>query len=319
MNDKFVIFGGTSNAPLSAAIARELGVELGASSVTRHPDGETSLRLEQSVRQREVFIVQATSPPVNDHLVELLAFADACRRDGAARVVAVVPYFGYARSDNRHGRRVPVMASLVAACIQAAGVDQLLTVDVHTPQIEGFFRIPVDNLRATAALCHALREQLPPATVVISPDAGRIKTANEFAEHLGTTVAILDKERISSSETRVRGMVGEVQDRPCLIVDDMIATGGTLAASVEALRAAGARPQIFVAATHGLLVGDAHERLARSGVQAVFVSDSVPVAAGGPANVHVISIAPLLAAAIRQLVSGGSLSELCGDSSASSS
>src|SRR5919202_6284135 len=161
MTDGFIIFAGTANAELAASVARELGVRLGACEVERFPDGETSVRLDEPVRGREVFVVQPTSPPVNDHLVELLAFADACRRASSARTTAVVPYFGYARSDKRDGRRVPVAASMVADLLQSVGVGHVVTVDVHTPQLEGFFRVPVDNLTATGVLARALRDELP--------------------------------------------------------------------------------------------------------------------------------------------------------------
>src|SRR5919199_1091455 len=175
MTDAATIFAGTANSDLARGVARELGVRLGACSVERFPDGEVSVRLEEPVRGREVFVVQPTSPPVNEHLVELLAFADACRRSSAARVTAIVPYFGYARSDKREGRREPVMASTVAYLMQAAGIDHVVTMDLHAPQIEGFFRIPVDSLTAVPTFCDALRERLPRGTVVVSPDAGRVK------------------------------------------------------------------------------------------------------------------------------------------------
>src|SRR5215218_7753249 len=166
----FTIFAGTANAGLAEAVARELGVRLGACAVERFPDGETSVRLDEPVRGREVFVVQPTSPPVNDHLVELLAFADACRRASAARLTAIVPYFGYARSDRRNCRREPITASLVASLMQAAGVHHIVTVDVHTPQVEGFFQIPVDALTAVPALAAALRSRIPDDAVVVSPD-----------------------------------------------------------------------------------------------------------------------------------------------------
>src|SRR5918999_135901 len=180
MAEGFVIFAGTANAELAAGVARELGVQLGACSVERFPDGEMSVRLDEPVRGREVFVVQPTQPPVNDHLVELLAFADGCRRASAARITAIVPYFGYARSDKRNSRRVPVMASMVADLMQSVGIGHVVTVDVHTPQLEGFFRIPVDSLTAVPTLVHALRDRLPEDTVVVSPDAGCVSMATEY-------------------------------------------------------------------------------------------------------------------------------------------
>src|SRR4051812_31901578 len=225
--------------------------------VERFPDGETSVRLDETVRGREVFIVQPTSPPVNDHLVELLAFADSCRRASAARVTAIVPYFGYARSDKRNRARVPVMASMVADLMQTVGINHVVTVDVHTTQLEGFFRIPFDSLTAVPALATALRERLPEGTVVVSPDAGRMRMATEFAHRLKTAVVVLHKRRESGTETKVTHLVGDVRGRACLIIDDMISTGGTIAESIEVLLGAGARPEIVVAATHGLLLDGA--------------------------------------------------------------
>jgi ribose-phosphate pyrophosphokinase len=208
--------------------------------------------------------------------VELLAFADACRRSAAARVVAVVPYFGYARGDKREGRRVPVTASLVAALMETAGVSQVLTVDIHSAQMEGFFRIPMDTLSAVPLLCGALEGRLPEGTTVVSPDAGRVKTASEFAERLGLPLTVLSKHRESGTRTRVTHIVGDVRGRPCLIVDDMISTGGTIAESAEALRGAGASGPFIVVATHGLLMGDACRRMAVHGVEEIVLTDSVP-------------------------------------------
>src|ERR671932_304240 len=225
MTDAATIFAGTANPDLARAVARELGVRLGACAVERFPDGEVSVRLEESVRGREVFVVQPTSPPVNDHLVELLAFADACRRASAARTTAIVPYFGYARSDKRDGRRVAVAASMVADLLQSVGVGHVVTVDVHTPQLEGFFRVPFDSLTAVPILADAVREHLPEGAAVVSPDAGRVSMATEFAQRLGAQVVVLHKRRESGSRTRVTHVVGDVRDRACLVIDDMISTG----------------------------------------------------------------------------------------------
>ena len=181
MADSFRVFSGTGNPALAAAVAAELGTRPGLCFMGRFPDGEIGVRLDESVRGTEVFVVEPTSPPVNDNLMELLAFADACRRSAAARITAVVPYFGYARSDKRHGRRQPITASLVAQLMQAAGVDHVVTLDLHAAQIEGFFRIPVDSLTAVPVLCHGIKEKVPAGTVVVSPDAGRVAMASEYA------------------------------------------------------------------------------------------------------------------------------------------
>jgi ribose-phosphate pyrophosphokinase len=298
--ERLTLLAGTANRPLAEAVARELGVEPGGCEVRRFPDGELTVRLTESVRRREVFVVQPTSPPVNDHLVELLAFADACRRSAAARIVAVVPYYGYARSDKRHGRREPITASLVAHVLEAAGVDQVLTMDLHTTQIEGFFRIPVDSLSAVPVLCSALREELPSGAVVVSPDAGRVALATEYAEALDVPLVVLHKRRESGTETRVTHIVGDVRDRACIVVDDMISTGGTIVESVTALCRAGARPRFTVAATHGLLLKDARARMAEAGVERVVVTDTVRVDAAGEPGLRVVSVASVLACAIRR-------------------
>jgi ribose-phosphate pyrophosphokinase len=245
----FTIFSGTSNSALAGAIARILCVPLGERTIERFPDGEVAIWIGESVRRKEVFIVQPTSPPVDSHLVELLAFADACRRAAAAHITAVIPYFGYARSDKRHGHREPITACMVADLLQAVGVNQVITVDLHAAQIEGFFHVPVDNLTAVPTLCAVLHEGLSPGTVVVSPDVGRVKTATEYAHRLGTELIVLHKQRESGTATEVAHVVGDVRDRPCLVIDDMISTGGTMAGSIAALLDAGARPDITIAAT----------------------------------------------------------------------
>lgn len=309
MNHEIVLLSGTSNPGLAEAIARELGVRPGVRTITRFPDGEVEVRLDEPVRDREAMLIQPTGPPVNDNLMELLTLADACRRSAASRITAVVPYFGYARADKRRGRREPITASLVAQLVEAAGVDRVLTVDLHAPQIEGFFRIPVDSLTAVPTLRQAVREGLPEHAVVVSPDTGRVAMATDYARRLGLPVAILHKQRTSGTETAVTHVVGDVRDRPCLIIDDMISTGGTIARAVEALLRAGARPEIIVAATHGLFVGEAWTTLAHPAIRDVFVTDSV-IPARSDRRLKTVGIAPLVASAIRKLLGGGSLSEL---------
>lgn len=297
-HEPFAIIVGTGNATLGDAVVRELGVARGGCDIGRFPDGEVSVALQEPVRGREVFILQPTSPPVDQNLVELLALVDACRRASAARVTAVVPYFGYARSDKRHHGREPIMASAVARMLHGAGVDHLITVDLHTAQIEGFFHIPMDSLSAVPVLCEALRDRLPPDTVVISPDEGRVKTATAYARLLGASVGVVHKERVSGAETRVMHVVGDVRDKACLIIDDMISTGGTIAAAIAALLAAGARPEIFVAATHGLLLRGALEKLDHPAVREVLVTDTIEIKQPCP-RLRVVSVASLLADIIR--------------------
>jgi ribose-phosphate pyrophosphokinase len=311
MTDNFTIFAGSANPLLAEAIARALGVQVGACGIEWFPDGELSIRLDEPVRGREIFIVQATSPPVNEHLVELLAFADACRRASAERITAIVPYFGYARADKRHGRREPITASMVADLLQAVGITHVVTVDVHTLQLEGFFRIPVDSLTAVPTLVDAMSGRLRKGAVVVSPDAGRVRMATEFAHRLKTSVVVLHKRRESGTETRVTHLVGDVGDRACLIIDDMISTGGTMAESIEVLLRAGARPEITIAATHGLLLDGARENLSHESVREVFVTDTVALKHKAWPQLRVISVAPLIAEAIRRFMTDGSLGDLC--------
>jgi ribose-phosphate pyrophosphokinase len=254
VNNDFTIFTGTANPALAAAIARGLGTRVGACVVDRYPDGDVAVQLFDPIRRKEVFLVQPTAPPVNDHLVELVALADACRRAGAGRISAIVPFFGYGRADKRLGRREPIMARVVADLMEVVGISHVITVDLRTPQIEGFFHAPVDGLTAVPTLCRALRDRVPRNLVVVSPDVGRLAMATRYAEQcLGAPVIVLHKERMSGVETKVTRIVGEVSGRACLIVDDMISTGGTVAESIAALLAAGARPEIIVAAPMGYL------------------------------------------------------------------
>ncbi len=304
------MFAGSGNPDLAAGVAREVGVPLGARVIERFPDGETFVRLEELVRGHQVFIVQPTGPPVNDNLVELLAFVDACRRAAAAHITLVVPYFGYARQDKRHGHREPVTASMVAYLLQAVGANHVVTVDLHAAQIEGFFRIPVDSLTAVPTLSDAVRQYLPDNLIVVSPDEGRVKMAAQYAQRLNATMAVLHKRRETATTTRVTHVVGDVRGKACLIIDDMISTGGTIAEAIEALLAAGARPEIVVAATHGPLLESAREKLKHEGIRAILVTDTIkPVIRDWP-KVHVVTMAPVIASAIRRLLASESLGNL---------
>ena len=302
--EKASIFCGNASPTVAAAVARTIGVRLGAATVQRFPDGEVRIEIGETVRDQDVFIIQSTAPPVNDHLMELLAFADGCRRASAARITAVIPYFGYARSDKRHGRREPIGARLVADLLQTAGVDHLMTIDFHAAQIEGFFRIPVDSLKAVCALADAIKPLLPRDTVVVSPDVGRLKTATEYAERLDTSVVLLHKTREAGAESQVTHLVGDVRERSCLVVDDMISTGGTIANAVDRLIAEGARPGIFVAATHGLLLAGARSKLSSASIAGVFVTDTIEQPVECWPAVHTVSVAPLIADAIQRVASG---------------
>lgn len=306
-----VLLAGTANPKLAEAVAAELGVELGAREIERFPDGEVGVRVEETIRGKDVFILQPTAPPVDGHLMELLALADTVRRSGAGRITAVTPYFGYSRSDRRHGRREPITARLVADLLQTAGVDHLVTFDLHSPQIEGFFHVPVENLSAVGVLAEALRPLAPEDAVVVSPDVGRVEAATRYAAILGLPLVILHKQRETATRVRVACLVGEVEDRPCIMIDDMIATGGTLAEGARALVEAGARRELVVAATHGLLLDGARRKLEEAGVSRVVVTDSVATGPEAPGpELRTVTIAPLIAGAIGRLRLGESLAEL---------
>jgi ribose-phosphate pyrophosphokinase len=301
--DAFTILCGNASRSLAAAVADSVGVPLGAAVVERFPDGEVSVEIRDPVRDKDVFVIQSTAPPVNDHLMELLAIVDACRRASAGRIFAVIPYFGYARSDKRRDRREPISARLVADLLQTAGTDHIITIDLHASQIEGFFRIPVDSLTAVSILCDALRRRLPGDAVVVSPDAGRLKMATDYAQALGTPVVLLHKTRETGADTHVTHLVGDVRERSCLIVDDMISTGGTIIEAVAKLLEMGARPDIAVAATHGVLLGGAKAKLASVPIGDLFVTDSIERQPGPWPHLHVVSVAPFLGNAIRRLAS----------------
>jgi ribose-phosphate pyrophosphokinase len=304
--DRFTIFAGTSNPALATAIARKLSVRVGECAIDRFPDGEVSVRLMETVCRKSVFLVQSTSPPVNEHLVELLVLADACRRAAAACITAVVPYFGYGRADKRHGRREPITARVVADVLHTVGIAYVVTMDLHTPQIEGFFHAPVDTLTAVPILCDALRSRLPSDVVVVSPDRGRVSLATHYAQCLGAGVIVMHKRRDDATHTEVTHIVGDVSGRACLIVDDMISTGGTIARSVDSLLAGGARPEMFVAATHGLLLSGARVKLDVPAVREVFVTDTVDVPEKDWKKLHVVSVAAPTATALERFLADGS-------------
>jgi ribose-phosphate pyrophosphokinase len=305
-----LLFAGSANRPLAEAVAARLGLGLGRCDLARFPDGELHVIVHDSVRGHDVYLLQPTSPPAEAHLLELLLLADACRRAGAARLTAVIPYFGYARQDRRASGREPVAARLVADLLRASGLERVVAVDLHTTTLEGVFSLALEHLSAVPLLVEAVRPWVATNGVVVAPDLGAVRLAERYARALGLPVAVVHKTRLSGEEVTVRSLTGEVRGRVPLIVDDMISTGGTVAAASEALRAAGAQPPVTVAASHALLVGPAVERLRAAGVERLVVTDSVvlPVAPGLP--LQVVSLGPLLAEAIERLHCGQSLSHL---------
>jgi ribose-phosphate pyrophosphokinase len=306
------LLSGTASERLGADVAGTLGIAPVPREIIRFPDGELHVELGQSVRGRDVFIVQATSPAPDGHLMELLFLADACRRAGARGVTAVLPYFGYARQDRRAHGREAVAARLVADLVQVSGVQRLVAVDVHTPAIEGFAGIPVEHLSAVHALTEAVRPFCGEAGVIVAPDLGAARLAERYGQALGLPIALVHKTRISGEEVRVSHISGDVRDRSPIIVDDMISTGGTIAAAYRALLDAGCRPELAVVATHGLFAGRAVERLQALPLRTVIVSDSVALPEGQALPLKTVSLRDLLAEALLRIHEQRSLSGLIG-------
>jgi len=290
------IVSGSANPRLAGAVANHLGVEFDGCTLDRYPDGELRPTVE-NVCGADVYVVQPTAPPVNEHIIELLLLLDACRRARAARVTAVVPYFGYARQDRRTAAGQAIGSTVVADAIAAAGADRLVVVDPHTPGLEAQCRIPVETLTAVPTLSHQLAAELPDAAVVVAPDLGAVKLAEQYAAVLHGSVAVVRKQRESGATVSALDIAGEVHGRPAVIIDDMITTGATIEAAVGLLRLRGAAPDIVVAATHGLLVHAAASCLRDLGLRRVLVTDTVAPRDAG-AVIQVCSIAPTLAEAI---------------------
>jgi ribose-phosphate pyrophosphokinase len=302
---------GTAHRALVLKVSSALGAGPVTGEVERFPDGE--LRpVVGGVRGDDVFVVQSTGPPVNDHLVELLLLIDACRRAGAGRVTAVVPYFGYARQDRRTRDGQAIGATVVAAAVASAGANRLVVIDPHTTALEAMFAIPVETLTAVSAIANTLLPAVTPDAVVVAPDLGAVKLAERYASLLALSVVIVRKTRVSGTTVRAEELVGQVDGRPAIVVDDMISTGATIEAAVRLLLDNGARPDVVVAATHGLFVGDAVERLAKLPLRRLVVTDSLGGTESLGALIEVTSIAPLLATAIGRLHGDDPVDELLG-------
>lgn len=304
-----VIFVGSANLTLAAAVAERMGLTLGSRALTRFPDSELYIEVQESVRGLDVYLIQPTSPPVHEHLFDLFMLADACRRAGAARLTAVIPYFGYARQDRRATGRDPVGARLVADLLRTSEIERVVALDLHSAALEGFFPFPLEHLSAIPILAQAA-SGVPAESIIVAPDLGAVKLAERYARMLHMPIAVVNKTRVSGEEVEAKGIVGDVRGRPILIVDDMITTGGTIAAAVNVVKAAGAASEVTVAASHGLFVGPAQERLRILGVTRFIVTDSVALAADLRLPVEVVSVAPLLAEALRRLHEDQSLSDL---------
>lgn len=309
MDGRLQIFSGNAHPTLANEIARELEAPLGRAVVGTWRNGETRVKLEENVRGSDVFIIQSMSSPADHHLMELLLMIDAARRASAARITAVIPYYAYAKQEKKTSGREPISAKLVANLIVTAGADRVLTLDLHAAAIEGFFDIPVDHLRAASLLAQRFRRGGKVNLVAVSPDAGGVARADEFRTRVGAPLAIISKRHPGPDATEVLEMVGDVDGKIAVIIDDMISTGGTLVAAARMLKERGAT-EIYAAATHGIFAGEALELLADSPITRVLVTNTIPLPAGPRDHLDVITVAPLLAEAIMRIHKDLSISAL---------
>ena len=312
MDGRLQVFTGNANPVLAEAIMRFLGMPLGRAVVGRFKNGETRVKLEENVRGSDVFVIQSMQAPVNENLMELLIILDALRRSSAARITAVIPYFGYAKQEKKTSGREPISAKLVSNLLVTAGAQRFLTIDLHAPAIEGFFDIPVDHLRAGPMLADYFRQQLLENVVVVSPDAGGVGRAEDFRIRIGADLAIIAKKRIAVDKPEIIEMVGDVNGKTALLVDDMISTGGTLVEAATTLMARGAK-EVLACATHPLFADGAGRKMRESGIVKTVVTDTVPLPEHErDSAIEVLSMAPLLAEAIMRIHKGLSISALFG-------
>ena len=307
---KLKIFSGTSNPELAREICEYLNLPLGRVKLRRFSDGEVNFQILENVRGADVFLLQPSCPPTNESIMELLLMVDAFKRASASRITAVMPYYGYARQDRKDRPRVPISAKVVADLLTAVGVDRLLTMDLHAGQIQGFFNIPVDHLYATPVILDFLRELDVGNLMIVSPDAGGVERARFFAKYLETSLAIIDKRRPEENQAEVMHIIGDVDGRDVLIVDDLIDTAGTIVKATEALRKAGAK-RLLAAATHPVLSGPAIDRLEQSDYEMIIVTDSIPLPEEKRIpKIKVLSVAQLLGEAILSIHQETSVSRL---------
>jgi ribose-phosphate pyrophosphokinase len=307
-----VLFTGNANPVLAQEIASHLGIELGRAMVSRFSDGEVTVEIRQNVRARDVFVLQPTCTPTNEHLMELLIMVDALKRASARRITAVIPYFGYARQDRRpRSTRVPISAKVVANLLETVGVERVLTMDLHADQIQGFFDIPVDNIYASPVLLSDLKSKDYPNLVVISPDVGGVVRARALAKQLDCDLAIIDKRRPTANVSEVMHVIGEVEGRNCVIMDDMIDTAGTLVKAAEVLKERGAR-SVYAYCTHPVFSGPAVERLMASQIDEVVVTNTIPLSDEAKActKIRQLSVAFLFAETMRRISDGESVTSL---------
>jgi ribose-phosphate pyrophosphokinase len=311
MSRELRVFTGSAHPALGEAIARFLGMPLGRAHLARFSDGEIWFQIQDNVRGADVFVVQPTCPPVNENLMELLVMIDAFKRSSATRITAVLPYYGYARQDRKDKPRVPISAKLVADLLSTAGCSRVLTMDLHAPQIQGFFDVPVDHLFAAPVIMDYVAKLKLPKLTVVSPDAGGVERARAYAKRLEATLAIVDKRRESANVAEVHHVVGEVEGRTCLIVDDMVDTAGTLAKVAKALKEAGAG-EVLASSSHAVLSGNAIEKIAQSPLSRLIVTDSMPHSEEKLRceKIVVLSIGELMGKAIRNIHEEASVTSL---------
>jgi ribose-phosphate pyrophosphokinase len=308
----FMVFTGNANPGLAAEMAGHLGISLGAASVGRFSDGEVTVEINTNVRARDVFVVQSTCAPTNENLMELLIMVDALKRASAERISAVIPYFGYARQDRRpRSSRVPISAKVVANLLQTVGVSRVLTMDLHADQIQGFFDIPVDNIYASPVLLHDVRSKKYEDLIVVSPDVGGVVRARALAKQLNTDLAIIDKRRPHANVAEVMNIIGDVRDRTCVIMDDIVDTANTLCKAATALKENGAR-KVLAYCTHPVLSGGAVQRIATSEIDEVVVTDTIPLSEEAMAcsRIRQLSCAQLLAETMTRISNEESVSSL---------
>jgi ribose-phosphate pyrophosphokinase len=299
--NKLEIFTGNANPMLAEDIAKELGKKLGGMMVARFSEGEIRVKIDDNVRGKDVFVVQPTCPPPNENLMELLVIIDALKRASAGRITAVMPYYGYARQDRKDQPRVPITAKLVANLLTVAGADRVLTMDLHAGQIQGFFDIPLDHLFAINVFVEYIQRLKLNDLVVVSPDVGGIKTARAYAKRLGAALAIVDKRRISPEKAEAMNILGEVEGKNAVLVDDLIATGGSLLEAAHALKKAGVK-KIFAGVVHGILTGNAIKNIEDSILEELIITDTIPLPDHKKhPKIKVLSVAPLLAEAIKRI------------------
>ena len=309
IGDKLKLISGSATPALASAVARHLNENLAKTHASKFPDGETRVQIEESMRGCDCYIIQSTCKSPNDYLMEMLVYADALRRASAWRINAVIPYFSYARQDKKVQAREPITGKLVANMLETAGIERVITIDLHAGQIQGFFDVPVDHLTALDILGNYLKTTDLSNTVVVSPDIGRATEARRLANFLGLDIAILYKRRSSPTETEISHVIGDIKGKRPIIIDDMISTAGTIARGVDALIELGARPDVRVVATHAVFAGDAMDKLSHPAISEIVVTDTIPYT-GHLSNVKVLSVAELLASAINNVHENVSVSQL---------